>query len=154
MKFLSTLLQTHRLLLEQGIEDSHLKATVLTYVCFPPCFGSNSFILRFGDVVPTGNSSARPSLRVLHACSSILCTTLYKGSGLTETSGTTTIFTRRSRLHAELHSLATGDRRPGKPARIIEEVKITTVDVAAGTITTESGDIYHGDLIIVCVPAD
>ncbi|KAJ7119880.1 hypothetical protein C8R44DRAFT_624433, partial [Mycena epipterygia] len=54
----------------------------------------------------------------------------------------------RSRLQAELHTLATGDRRPGKPARIIDEVKINKVDVAAGTVTTESGDTYHGDLII------
>lgn len=60
---------------------------------------------------------------------------------------------RRSRLHAALRSLAAGDRRPGKPARIIEEVKITTVDVASGAITTESGDTYHGDLIIVCSPS-
>ncbi|KAJ7877024.1 hypothetical protein B0H13DRAFT_2054489 [Mycena leptocephala] len=106
---------THRLLLEQGIEDSHLKATVLTYVW--GC-GADGKLVR----ETLAESLAR--------------------------FGTTTIFTRRSRLHAELHSLATGDRRPGKPARIIEEVKITTVDVAAGKITTESGDIYHGDLII------
>ncbi|KAJ7731921.1 hypothetical protein DFH07DRAFT_144873 [Mycena maculata] len=61
--------------------------------------------------------------------------------------GTNSIFTRRSRLHAELHSLATGNRCPGKPARIIEE-KITTLDMAAGTITTEGGHTYTGDLII------
>jgi hypothetical protein len=45
--------------------------------------------------------------------------------------------------------LATGDQRPGKPAHIIKEVKITTVDAARGTIKTESGDTYIGDLIIV-----
>jgi hypothetical protein len=45
--------------------------------------------------------------------------------------------------------LATGDQPPGKPARLIKEVKITTVDVARGTIGTESGDTYSGDLIIV-----
>lgn len=67
-------------------------------------------------------------------------------------SGANTIFTRRSKLHAALHRLATEDGRPGKPgkpARIIEEVKITVVDVVGGTIATESGEIYRGDLIIV-----
>ncbi|KAJ6584442.1 hypothetical protein B0H19DRAFT_1105076 [Mycena capillaripes] len=106
---------THRLLLEQGIEDSHLKATVLTYVW--GC-GADGKLVR----ETLAESLAR--------------------------FGTTTIFTRRSRLHAELYSLATGDRRPGKPARIIEEVKITTVDAAGGTVTTESGETYRGDLII------
>ncbi|KAJ7863515.1 hypothetical protein B0H14DRAFT_2505384 [Mycena olivaceomarginata] len=106
---------THRLLLEQGIEDAHLKAMVLTYVW--GC-GADGKIVR----ETLAESLAR--------------------------FGTTTIFTRRSRLHAELYSLATGDRRPGKPARIIEEVKITTVDVAQGIITTESSDTYSGDLII------
>ncbi|KAJ7158015.1 hypothetical protein C8R43DRAFT_948856 [Mycena crocata] len=62
--------------------------------------------------------------------------------------GTTTIFTRRSKLHAELFRLATADARPGKPARVVQEVKIQTIDVANGTIITESGEAYHGDLII------
>ncbi|KAJ7119879.1 hypothetical protein C8R44DRAFT_878262 [Mycena epipterygia] len=106
---------THRLLLEQGIEDAHLKATVLTYVW--GCAADGKLIRE-----TLAESLAR--------------------------FGTTTIFTRRSRLHAELHTLATGDQRPGKPARIIEEVKISEVDVAAGTVTTESGDTYGGDLII------
>ncbi|KAJ7166349.1 hypothetical protein C8R43DRAFT_985591 [Mycena crocata] len=106
---------THRLLLEQGIEDSHLQATVLTYVW--GCDADGKLVRE-----TLAESLAR--------------------------FGTTTIFTRRSRLHAELYSLATGDKRPGKPARIIEEVKITTVDVASGTITTESGETYSGDLII------
>ncbi|KAJ6622736.1 hypothetical protein B0H10DRAFT_2012589 [Mycena sp. CBHHK59/15] len=106
---------THRLLLEQGIEDSQLKATVLTYVW---------------AVAPDGKISRETLADSLKRF------------------GTTTIFTRRSRLHAELHRLATGDQRPGKPARIIEEVKITTVDVAAGKIATEDGVTYEGDLII------
>ncbi|KAJ7904828.1 hypothetical protein B0H13DRAFT_744638 [Mycena leptocephala] len=106
---------THRLLLDQGIEDSHLKATVLTYVW------------RGGADGKIVSESLSESLARF---------------------GATTIFVRRSRLHAALRSLAAGDRRPGKPARIIEEVKITTVDVASGAITTESGDTYHGDLII------
>ncbi|KAJ7505798.1 hypothetical protein B0H11DRAFT_1976249 [Mycena galericulata] len=107
---------THRLLLEQGIEDTHLQATVLTYVW--SCAAQDGRLIR---------------------------ETL---SGSLARFGTTTIFTRRGRLHAELHSLATGNRQPGKPARIIEEVKISTVDVGAGTITTESGHTYSGDLII------
>ncbi|KAF8194280.1 hypothetical protein K438DRAFT_1968901 [Mycena galopus ATCC 62051] len=106
---------THRLLLEQGIEDSHLKATVLTYV-----WGCGAD----GELVRQTLSESLSRF------------------------GTTSIFTRRSRLHAELHGLATGDRRPGKPARIIDEVKITTVNVAQGVITTQSGDTYSGDLII------
>ncbi|KAF7357416.1 FAD/NAD(P)-binding domain-containing protein [Mycena sanguinolenta] len=106
---------THRLLLEQGIEDSHLKATVLTYVW--GCGGDGKLVRE-----TLAESLAR--------------------------FGTTTIFTRRSRLHAELHGLATKDHRPGKPARIIENVKITAVDVDQGVITTEGGDTYSGDLII------
>ncbi|KAJ7082974.1 hypothetical protein C8R44DRAFT_822673 [Mycena epipterygia] len=106
---------THRLLLEQGIEDSHLKAIVLTYIW--GCSADGRVIRE-----TFAESLAR--------------------------FGTTAIFTRRSRLHAELHNLATGDQRPGKPARIIEEVKISKIDVAEGTITTESGDTYRGDLII------
>ncbi|KAJ7465095.1 hypothetical protein FB451DRAFT_1402811 [Mycena latifolia] len=106
---------THRLLLEQGIEDSHLKATVLTYV-----WGCG----------PDGKINRE-----------VLAESLARF-------GTTTIFTRRSRLHAELHRLATGDHRPGKPARIFEEVTISTVDVAEGTVTTASGETYSGDLII------
>ncbi|KAJ7626641.1 hypothetical protein DFH06DRAFT_735464 [Mycena polygramma] len=112
---LSVAPNTHRLLLEQGIEDSHLKATVLTYV-----WGCDAH----GKLV---RETLAESLARF---------------------GTTTIFTRRSRLHAELYSLAIGDRRPGKPARILEEVKITTVDAAQGTITTDSGETYRGDLII------
>ncbi|KAJ6456440.1 hypothetical protein C8R45DRAFT_1034480 [Mycena sanguinolenta] len=106
---------THRLLLEQGIEDSHLKATDLTYIW--ACDAEGKLVRE-----TLSESLAR--------------------------FGATTIFTRRSRLHAELHSLATGDRRPGKPAYIIEEAKITAVDVVHGIITTEGGDTYSGDLII------
>ncbi|KAJ7258725.1 hypothetical protein B0H12DRAFT_1109266 [Mycena haematopus] len=106
---------THRLLLEQGIEDSHLKATVLTYVW--NCDAAGKLI----------RESLAESLARF---------------------GTTTVFTRRSRLHAELHGLATKEQRPGKPARIIENVKITAVDVSQGIITTEGGDTYYGDLII------
>ncbi|KAF7369122.1 FAD/NAD(P)-binding domain-containing protein [Mycena venus] len=62
--------------------------------------------------------------------------------------GAASIFTRRSRLQAELQSLATGVRQPGNPARIIDEVRISAVDVAEGKITTESGETYRGDLII------
>ncbi|KAJ7838790.1 hypothetical protein B0H14DRAFT_3869982 [Mycena olivaceomarginata] len=112
---------THRLLLEQGIEDAHLKAMVLTYVW--GC-GADGKIVR----ETLAESLAR--------------------------FGTTTIFTRRSRLHAELYSLATGDRRPGKPARIIEEgadginsavraavlsTRSGSVDVAGGTAAVPSG---------------
>ncbi|KAJ7162974.1 hypothetical protein C8R46DRAFT_1102083 [Mycena filopes] len=106
---------THRLLLDQGIEDTHLKAKILTYVW--GCDAEGKLVRE-----TLAESLAR--------------------------FGTTTIFTRRSRLHAELHSLATGNRRPGKPARIVEGAKITSVDVANATITTEGGDTYHGDLII------
>ncbi|KAJ7081584.1 hypothetical protein B0H15DRAFT_994722 [Mycena belliarum] len=106
---------THRLLLEQGIEDSNLKATVLHYVWGCDVDGK---IIR----ETLAESLAR--------------------------FGTTTIFTRRSRLHAELYGLATGVHRPGKPARIIEEVQISSVDVAGGTIATASGETFRGDLII------
>ncbi|KAJ7823104.1 hypothetical protein B0H13DRAFT_1659254 [Mycena leptocephala] len=94
-----------------------------------------------------GVSYARAFRKVLHACSLILISVV--DGRLTEArSGTISVFTRRSRLQTELHRLATGDQRPGKPARIIKEVKIATVDVARGTIGTESGDTYSGDLII------
>ncbi|KAF7365592.1 FAD/NAD(P)-binding domain-containing protein [Mycena venus] len=106
---------THRLLLEQGIKDSQLKASPLTYVWRG---GSDGKVL---------SESLSESLARF---------------------GATTIFTRRSRLHAALYGLATGDLRPGKPAQVIEEVKISEVDVAAGMITAESGETYRADLII------
>ncbi|KAF7365578.1 FAD/NAD(P)-binding domain-containing protein [Mycena venus] len=106
---------THRLLLDQGIEDSQLKASPMTYVWRG---GSDGKVL---------SESLSESLARF---------------------GATTIFTRRSRLHAALHGLATGDSRPGQPARIIEEVKISKVDVAGGMIKAESGETYRGDLII------
>ncbi|KAJ6529597.1 hypothetical protein B0H19DRAFT_1192891 [Mycena capillaripes] len=106
---------TQRLLLEQGIEESHLKSTVLTYVW--RCDAN-------GTVVAENLSQSLAHF------------------------GTTSIFTRRSRLQAELHRLATRDQPRGQPARIIKGVKITTVDVTRGTIGTESGDTYSGDLII------
>ncbi|KAJ7863520.1 hypothetical protein B0H14DRAFT_2574899 [Mycena olivaceomarginata] len=112
---------THRLLLDQGIEDSELKASTMTYVW------------RGGADGRVASESLSESLARLNI------------------SGANTIFTRRSKLHAALHRLATEDGRPGKPgkpARIIEEVKITVVDVVGGTIATESGEIYRGDLII------
>ncbi|KAJ7854920.1 hypothetical protein B0H13DRAFT_2358182 [Mycena leptocephala] len=106
---------TQRLLREQGMEESQLKSTVLTYIW--RCDAD-------GRVVRESLSESLARF------------------------GATSIFTRRSRLQTELHRLATGDQRPGKPARIIKEVKITTVDAARGTIKTESGDTYSGDLII------
>ncbi|KAJ7062250.1 hypothetical protein C8F01DRAFT_1137003 [Mycena amicta] len=106
---------THRLLLEQGIEDEHLQAMVLTYV-----WGCDAT----GKVV---RETLAESLARF---------------------GTTTIFTRRSRLHAELYTLATTDRRPGKPARLIEEVKIASVDVQEGVVRTESGEVLRGDVIV------
>ncbi|KAJ7196080.1 hypothetical protein GGX14DRAFT_700614 [Mycena pura] len=106
---------THRLLLQQGIEDENLQATVLTYVWV--CDAS-------GKVVRKSLSESLARF------------------------GTTTIFTRRSRLHAELYTLATTDRLPGKPACVIEEVKISTIDVEEGTITTDRGDTLRGDIII------
>ncbi|KAJ7838796.1 hypothetical protein B0H14DRAFT_3459203 [Mycena olivaceomarginata] len=109
---------THRLLLDQGIEDSELKASTMTYVW------------RGGADGRVASESLSESLARF---------------------GANTIFTRRSKLHAALHRLATEDGRPGKPGKpawIIEEVKITVVDVVGGTIATESGEIYRGDLII------
>ncbi|KAF7329309.1 FAD/NAD(P)-binding domain-containing protein [Mycena kentingensis (nom. inval.)] len=106
---------THRLLLEQGIEDKHLQATTLTYVW--GCDASGK----------VNRETLAESLARF---------------------GTTTIFTRRSRLHAELHTLATAPKRAGKPARIIENVKIASVDVNKGIITTDTGEVYTGDLII------
>ncbi|KAJ7366327.1 hypothetical protein DFH08DRAFT_797318 [Mycena albidolilacea] len=109
---------THRLLLDQGIEDSELKASTMTYVW------------RGGADGRVASESLSESLARLNI------------------SGANTIFTRRSKLHAALHRLATEDGRLGKPARIIEEAKIPAVDVVGGTIATESDEIYRGDLII------
>ncbi|KAJ7320825.1 hypothetical protein DFH08DRAFT_1034681 [Mycena albidolilacea] len=100
---------THRLLLEQGIEDSHLKATDLTYARSLGV-GCNSF--------------------QIWACDA-------EGKLVRET-----ISESLARF------LATGDRRPGKPAHVIEEAKITAIDVVQGIITTEGGGTYSGDLII------
>ncbi|KAF7320586.1 FAD-binding domain protein [Mycena chlorophos] len=63
-------------------------------------------------------------------------------------SGATTIFARRSRIHKELLTAATSPRRAGTPAKIVENVKITSVDVEDGVIRTEDGRAFRGDLII------
>jgi salicylate hydroxylase len=65
-----------------------------------------------------------------------------------QTYGASSVFTRRSRLHSELHRFATDDSRPGKPAQVVDNVKIVSVDVQSGEIITESGEMYRGDLIV------
>lgn len=62
--------------------------------------------------------------------------------------GAPSIFARRSRVQAELHRFATDPSRPGKPAKIITNVKIKSLDPIAGIVVTDSGAEMHGDLII------
>lgn len=62
--------------------------------------------------------------------------------------GAPSIFVRRSRLQAELHRLATDPSRPGKPAKIISDVIVQSVDPIAGIIVTQTGETYKGDLIV------
>lgn len=62
--------------------------------------------------------------------------------------GAPSIFARRSRIQAELHRFATDPSRPGKPAKIITDVKISSLDPIAGIAVTDSGATYSGDLII------
>jgi salicylate hydroxylase len=62
--------------------------------------------------------------------------------------GAPSVLARRSRLQAELYRFATDPSRPGKPAKIITDVKIKSVDPIAGVVVTEEGESYTGDLIV------
>jgi salicylate hydroxylase len=62
--------------------------------------------------------------------------------------GAPSIFARHSRLQAELYRFATDPSRPGKPAQIITDVKIKSVDPIAGVVVTEDGESYSGDLVV------
>ncbi|KAJ7907128.1 hypothetical protein B0H13DRAFT_1879946 [Mycena leptocephala] len=128
---------TQRLLREQGMEESQLKSTVLTYIW--RCDAD-------GRVV---RESLSESLARLFAYSDFCCAwETDRGTQWRNKHIYTSISTSDGIAPFGYWRSATR-----KTARIIKEVKITTVDAARGTIKTESGDTYSGDLIIIRAPS-
>jgi salicylate hydroxylase len=64
------------------------------------------------------------------------------------TFGAPSIFCRRSRLQAELYRLATDASLPGKPARVLTNVNLKSIDPNAGVVVADTGETYVCDLII------
>ena len=62
--------------------------------------------------------------------------------------GAPSIFARRSRLQSELYRFATDPSRPGKPARVLTDVNIKSINPIAGIVVADTGETYIGDLIV------
>lgn len=62
--------------------------------------------------------------------------------------GAPSVLVKRAKLQQELVRFATGTEFPGLPAEIIPNAKVARVDAQAGTVTTEDGREFRGDLII------
>ncbi|KAK4506303.1 hypothetical protein PRZ48_000033 [Zasmidium cellare] len=65
-----------------------------------------------------------------------------------KTFGVPSVLTKRSHLQQELHRLATSPDLEGQPAKIIEGIKVETVDANTGTVHTTDGTSFSGDLLI------
>lgn len=65
-----------------------------------------------------------------------------------KTVGAPSVLTKRSHLHQELHRLATSPGLPGKPAQVIEGVRVVEVDTSNGTVRSTEGEAYTADFII------
>lgn len=62
--------------------------------------------------------------------------------------GAPSVLVKRAKLQRELVRFATGAGFPGSPAEIVQNAKVARVDAQAGTVTTEDGRVFRGDLII------
>ncbi|GIZ40483.1 hypothetical protein CKM354_000381800 [Cercospora kikuchii] len=65
-----------------------------------------------------------------------------------QTFGAPSVLTKRSHLHKELHRLATSPDLTGKPAQVIEGVRVVEVDTSNGTVHSADGNAYTADFII------
>ena len=62
--------------------------------------------------------------------------------------GAPSVMVRRNKLQAELLRFATSADFEGQPAQVVEGVKATKVDPAAGRVWTDDGHALEGDLVI------
>ncbi len=62
--------------------------------------------------------------------------------------GAPSVLVKRAKLQQELLRFATGAEFPGTPAEIVQNARVTRVDPQAGTVTTDDGRVFQGDLII------
>lgn len=51
-------------------------------------------------------------------------------------------------LHSELKRLATAEDGPGRPAILKTRSRVVDVNTAEGTVTLESGEVVHGDVVV------
>jgi salicylate hydroxylase len=132
---MSIVANAYKLLLAQGAKEENLEAVLFTHV-------SNQHYYRRAIV----SIMCAPKLWV---CSKDNFDNIKETVFDTRpVFGAPSIFTRRSQLQAELYRFATDISRPGKPARVLTNVKIKSVDPFAGQVVAETGEIYVGDLII------
>ncbi|KAI8959591.1 FAD/NAD(P)-binding domain-containing protein [Daldinia sp. FL1419] len=62
--------------------------------------------------------------------------------------GSPSALVKRAKLQGELMRLATDPERYGAPVEIIQNAKVTKVDIDGGKVWTEDGRLFEGDLII------
>ncbi|PVH98846.1 FAD binding domain-containing protein [Periconia macrospinosa] len=67
---------------------------------------------------------------------------------LTDKYGADRIMWHRQDLHQYLKQAATSSERPGLPAVVRTSSRVIHCDCDAGTVTLESGEVLHGDIIV------
>src|ERR1700733_1716227 len=65
-----------------------------------------------------------------------------------KTVGAPSVFVKRSEIAAEIRRLATDPDRSGTPARIINNAKVSKVDIDKASATTDDGRTFTGDILI------
>ena len=132
---MSLVCNAYKLLLSQGANEENLQAVVFTHVSLVFHTSRNKYSWCWSIVQLWDKSKDNEALREMEF-------------DTRKTFGIPSIFARRSRLQAELHRFATDPSRPGKPVKIITDVKIKSLDPIAGIAVTDLGETYTGDLII------
>jgi salicylate hydroxylase len=131
---MSIVANAYNLLLAQGVSEENLKAVLFTHVSDSwHCYCGIVSVIQLPKVWYRSKDNEYVSEIVFDTRS---------------TFGASSIFTRRSRLQAELYRFATETSRPGNPARILTGVNIKTIDPSAGVVVADTGETYIGDLII------
>lgn len=65
-----------------------------------------------------------------------------------KTVGAPSVLLKRSEIVAEIRRLATDPNRSGSPARIINDAKVSGVDINKASVTTDDGRTFIGDILI------
>jgi salicylate hydroxylase len=131
---MSIVANAYKLLLAQGVKDENLESVLFTHV-------SNSQLYLCGLILIEHSPK-------LWNCSKDNDNIKEAVFDTRPIFGVPSIFARRSRLHAELYRFATDPSRTGKPARVLTEVNIKSVDPSAGVVVSDTGETHVGDLII------